>query len=1001
MEPAQSFVSCSSIPYELPRKPPPPPSRYEHYDQRRPGGSQKAASWRQGGIYDFNFDADHIEAHTHMETFITVSSRAASLTEPPDCDIVLDAYGTPEELQPIICAEIVPEPLDQPSSLPLPINRAQQDRQSIPLADAESLTPREGTRDSSIGELGKRRGFKGTPLLPTTGRKSFFLSLPDALSPRTPGSKSSSPKSPLTNVTNLLTPTSATAPSRISKESEVSDELQALFNQYDPFGCSSNSFYTPYAYTRVPTGNTSEMNDFSIYAHQEPVKRHNSGKRKSNVRQSTFKDKTTRITMRTTIYDMSVYDALLPISHVAPASPKKNAPSRAKHGTPTRQVDTRAEDKKQKALEIVFTPPSDPQSPKPPAVVLVSPTRALAKHNTLNTDKTARIFQAAALNGTQAPESGYDETLFDSYYGGDDAPEILASTPVWERPDATPSKLALKERGNHVPFSAWSPEDNSLSEITVSTADTSSERSSSGSMPPPTPPQSVPEVSQARTATATKIGAIAMSSYTFSPTMTNCGEEIAYHHPSRPVPAAIKPPQGARAGPGNGRIKYRSAPILVRAPLPLSSGMNSYAVDDEDPFLLIDRGVVAGNKGSPAQSSSVSDSSIMEDNGNAVGGNCVGRDIKRGRVGADGLGIGVMRDSGVDNRRKSFVLGEDHSAGTADDTVPFSEPGNSLKGLRETRVEHGCGGGNEAYRRRGESHDNNARSTNQRKPEDLANADHKPRIGNLAELHCHHSVVKGGRVQQQRSERDGTATGLQPAFDDDGTCLFGKPAGNYQAHSKPLSERPILRHSKSTESRSADASTLLSSTDAASTRRGISSGIRETRGRKGELDTRVGHDGAKMGTSAGVDASLMSADGHDVDGSGYHSGQLSQVDCDGGSSNSGGRSEGASRVAIVSANASAIVVGNAAMEAKVAGVGYSSTATAMELKMKEIGMKRSRSAESDGNGAAARQKGSGNVVGRLVQNWEGKTSDKTVNGSTRIQAVSIGSENRKNKFAIV
>ncbi|KAJ7219304.1 hypothetical protein GGX14DRAFT_560396 [Mycena pura] len=102
--------------------------------------------------------------------------------------------------------------------------------------------------DISIGELGKRRGFKGAPLLTQheTARKqnSSFLSLSSALSPKSP----LAPRTPLSAVTNLIrTPTakSPKPPPPSPMTPPVSDELQQCYHLRDPFSAVGDSFYTP------------------------------------------------------------------------------------------------------------------------------------------------------------------------------------------------------------------------------------------------------------------------------------------------------------------------------------------------------------------------------------------------------------------------------------------------------------------------------------------------------------------------------------------------------------------------------------------------------------------------------------------------------------------------------------------------------------------------------------------------------------------------------------
>lgn len=145
-----------------------------------------------------------------------------------------------------------------------------------PLAKENTVMP-----DSRIGELGKRRGFKGAPLFtPETAKKpsASFRSFSSALSPNTPFSSStprvapftpstprtarpktplspstprtarpSTPRTPLATVTNLLrTPTlKSPKPPATLMECPVDGQLQLCYDLRDPFSALGHSFYDP------------------------------------------------------------------------------------------------------------------------------------------------------------------------------------------------------------------------------------------------------------------------------------------------------------------------------------------------------------------------------------------------------------------------------------------------------------------------------------------------------------------------------------------------------------------------------------------------------------------------------------------------------------------------------------------------------------------------------------------------------------------------------------
>ncbi|KAJ7273748.1 hypothetical protein B0H12DRAFT_1090886 [Mycena haematopus] len=161
------------------------------------------------------------------------------------------------------------------------------------------------TPGSRIGELGKRRGFKGAPLFtPETAKKSSLLSLSSAvtskiplsprLSPSTPRTarpstprtarpstprtaRPSTPRTPLATVTNLLrTPTlKSPKPSAMPMECPVSDELQQYYDLHDPFSAMGQSFYDPdIVCTSVPFSNLDSLKVYRPAPNAVPVRIH-------------------------------------------------------------------------------------------------------------------------------------------------------------------------------------------------------------------------------------------------------------------------------------------------------------------------------------------------------------------------------------------------------------------------------------------------------------------------------------------------------------------------------------------------------------------------------------------------------------------------------------------------------------------------------------------------------------------------------------------------------
>ncbi|KAJ6596930.1 hypothetical protein DFH09DRAFT_1357031 [Mycena vulgaris] len=176
---------------------------------------------------------------------------------------------------------------------------------------------------ASIGELGKRRGFKGAPLFtPETVRRpsSSFLSLSSAFSPKFPLSPRRSPSTPRTPRTPLSTVTNrmrtstarslARSPAKSSKpalqmEPPVSNQLQKCYNLGDPFSVLGVSFFAPeIVCASVPLAN---LDRFDAYRTGTPntllVRGH-----KTFSRAVEAASHTNPKIRETNIYDMMVYN---------------------------------------------------------------------------------------------------------------------------------------------------------------------------------------------------------------------------------------------------------------------------------------------------------------------------------------------------------------------------------------------------------------------------------------------------------------------------------------------------------------------------------------------------------------------------------------------------------------------------------------------------------------------------------------------------------------------
>ncbi|KAJ7452384.1 hypothetical protein B0H11DRAFT_2288618 [Mycena galericulata] len=172
---------------------------------------------------------------------------------------------------------------------------------------------------SSIGDLGKRRGFKGAPLFTSaTARRPSFLSLSSAFSPKMPLSPStprpppSTPRTPLAAVTNLIRASTAKSPAKSPRSSSImqsdppiSDGLQQCYDQGDPFSVMGESLYIPEIIcASVPFKNLDRFEVYRAAPHRTlPVRSH-----KTFFRAVEAASRTKPSIRDTNIYDMMVYN---------------------------------------------------------------------------------------------------------------------------------------------------------------------------------------------------------------------------------------------------------------------------------------------------------------------------------------------------------------------------------------------------------------------------------------------------------------------------------------------------------------------------------------------------------------------------------------------------------------------------------------------------------------------------------------------------------------------
>ena len=243
----------------------------------------------------------------------------ASLPSP-----TLSVYYTP-----VLSYSPSPTPLTSPCPSP-PKGLSQSDRGLIPLFEEHRLSV--PSLDVDLGDLGKRRGFKGTPLSTSSlSLKSSLLFLPPSfslLNVRSLIDWPPSPRSPLEAVTNMIK-------NRKSFVRDISQDLQDFYDDADPFCTLGDTFFTPSAsFGIVPTGNIDDLSPYHRDQKQPPpslssrtltqsLKRKTSfGNLKSIA--STSPSKRKLFAMKTTIYDISVAD--VPAKPLCAAKHKSNPP---------------------------------------------------------------------------------------------------------------------------------------------------------------------------------------------------------------------------------------------------------------------------------------------------------------------------------------------------------------------------------------------------------------------------------------------------------------------------------------------------------------------------------------------------------------------------------------------------------------------------------------------------------------------------------------------------
>lgn len=165
------------------------------------------------------------------------------------------------------------------------------------------------TGSENIGELGKRRGFKGAPLFTQATAKKLDPLSGNSNSPTTPVSpRPPTPRSPLATVTNLIRGSTLKqankAQVRATKSLEVpqaqDSQSACCYDKTDPFAMTrEESFFLPDVLEAVVL--TANVDNFGVY---HGIKR-KAGRKKRKTRRRAAR---TKSLMQTTIYDFVVFN---------------------------------------------------------------------------------------------------------------------------------------------------------------------------------------------------------------------------------------------------------------------------------------------------------------------------------------------------------------------------------------------------------------------------------------------------------------------------------------------------------------------------------------------------------------------------------------------------------------------------------------------------------------------------------------------------------------------
>ena len=341
---------------------------------------------QSGPPTELNFSQNILEDSEDPDVRLTIKKKRMRkshilfpLVVTPNCVSIVEADGYSFDMTPARCQSASPTPTNgRVSSLSITTEENLSDAFSPTLSSCNSSTPStpfpsppitpallcsptdvcfvssdtsphadQSARDleiwQGIGELGIRRGFKGSPLFTAAiDSKSTFLAVPSTSSPRTP-------RTPLITMSNLMKP----SPSKLDKQrlaaaKQASPAFQEDFDLHDPFRTNSDSYYSPKV---VHTVSSANMENFLPYQ-SEVWERTPSLKRKPAITdlhspsqtQSTFKKPGL-----TNIYDFSIYQ------YDDRPPTRTTARFKSKSSQKARQCDP---------VQIMLTPPSDPFSPK-------------------------------------------------------------------------------------------------------------------------------------------------------------------------------------------------------------------------------------------------------------------------------------------------------------------------------------------------------------------------------------------------------------------------------------------------------------------------------------------------------------------------------------------------------------------------------------------------------------------------------------------------------------